>query len=95
MLFVQYGHFKSLPYNNRVYRANLPAGIALDAKFCVDDVLFMGLEWNRINRASLDTQRAANAIVVDRIIDQGRTFTCRTNTVQMGFVLLPEIFKRA
>ena len=55
----------------------------------------MGLEWDRIDRASLHTQRTTNALVVDRIVDQRSAFTGRTNTIQMGFVLFAKILKGA
>jgi hypothetical protein len=82
-----------LKYINSLHRANSPAGIAFNTKSGINAVLFMWGKRNGIHRAFLDTKGTSDAIIVYRIGNHCGTFSCGTNSVDMCFIFIAEIFQ--
>lgn len=83
----------SLQNLNRINRANLFAGVALDAQVGDDFVLFVWLEQNRFGWAFLSTFGTADAQIVDLVFNQALTFARRTFAIDVCNIFFPEIFQ--
>ena len=76
-----------------VLRAHLVASVTTRASVQINRMLFVGSHGDGIDRAMLGTKRAANALVVDTIVDQVKTLASWAVSVEVCFVFLTKVLQ--
>jgi len=74
-----------------VNRTNLPADVAFDTFFLINNMNFVWFERDGFRGTTLCTFGASDTFIGYVIFNDGYTFSCRTMSLDMRFVLIPEV----